>query len=160
MTVVADSTALISLSAIGKLDLLPSLYGRVVIASAVYYEIVVQGQGRPGAIEVAGANWIERRTIVNPTHFPSLPANLGTGESETILLAQELSANLVIMDEAAGRRELTRRSIPFIGTAGVLQQAKLQTLIPALKPELDALRRRGFHLSERVYRACLAAVGE
>ena len=64
------------------------------------------------------------------------------------------------MDELAGRRELFRRNRAFIGTIGVLQQAKLQHMIPALKPELDGLRQRGFHLSDRVYHACLTVVDE
>src|SRR5439155_18565305 len=151
MTVVADSTPLISLSTVGRLDLLRTLYGRILISEAVYREIVTEGQGRPGATEVASADWIDRRAIANLAQLHALPRNFGRGESETIVLAHELSADLVIMDEAAGRRELIRRALPFIGTAGALLQAKLRGLIPALKPELDSLRRSGFHLSERVY---------
>lgn len=160
MTVVADSTPLISLSAIGRLDLLQRLYGRIVIPQGVYHEIVTEGQGRSGATEVASADWIETRPIPNPARLLVLPPALGKGERETIVLAQELAADLVIMDETAGRRELSRRALPFVGTVGVLQQAKLQGLVSVLKPDLDSLRRCGFHLSERVYRACLAAAGE
>jgi uncharacterized protein len=151
---------LISLSAIRRLDLLRILYGRIFIPPAVHHEVVTQGPGRPGAAEVASADWIERRMIANPGRLPPLPSALGNGERETIILADELSVDLVIMDDPAGRRELIHRTIRFIGTAGVLQQAKLRNLLAAVKPELDALRRSGFHLSERVYRACLAAVGE
>jgi len=66
----------------------------------------------------------------------------------------------VIMDESAGRRELAVRGIAFIGTVGILMEAKQRGLIVALRPELDQLRTCGFHLSDRVYRACLAFVGE
>ena len=66
------------------------------------------------------------------------------GESEAIALAEELHADLVIMDESAGRRVLAGRGIAFIGTVGVLMQAKQQGLIPTLKPELDRLAPVGF----------------
>ena len=59
MTVVVDATPLISLSAIRRLSLLQRFYGRIVIARAVYEEVVTQGQGRPGAAEVVDADWIE-----------------------------------------------------------------------------------------------------
>jgi len=160
MTVVVDSTPLISLSAIRRLDLLQRFYGNIVISPGVYEEVVTQGQGRSGAADVTNANWIERRPLMDSTLLQSLPTNLGIGEAETIVLARELSADLVIMDEMVGRRELAKRGIPLIGSVGVLQQAKLRGLIPALKDDLDALRRAGFHLSDRVYRRCLTAVGE
>jgi predicted nucleic acid-binding protein len=113
------------------------------IPEAVYREVVIGGQGRPGALEVAAADWIEARAIAASARLQPLPSTFGQGERETIVLAQAVSADVVIMDEAAGQRELLRRSLHFIGTVGVLQQAKLQRLIPLLKPELDGLRHYG-----------------
>jgi hypothetical protein len=65
-----------------------------------------------------------------------------------------------LMDESAGRRELQRLGISFLGSDGVLVQAKANGLIPVLRPELDQLRQHGFYLSDRVYRACLSIVDE
>jgi predicted nucleic acid-binding protein len=159
-TVIADSTPLIYLAAIGKFDLLGVLYGQIIIPSAVYEEVVIQGAGRPGAAETAGASWIDRQAVSNPAKVTSLPTHLDSGESEVIALAEELRADLVIMDESAGRHVLAGRRMAFIGTVGVLMQAKQRGLIAALKPELDQLRACGFHLTDRVYQACLAACGE
>ena len=77
-----------------------------------------------------------------------------------IALAEELHADLVVMDESAGRHVMAGRGIAFIGTVGVLMQAKQRGLIAALKPALDQLRACGFHLTDCVYSACLAASGE
>jgi predicted nucleic acid-binding protein len=159
-TVVADATPLICLAALGKFDLLGALYGRIAIPYAVYDEVVIQGAGRPGAAETAGAVWIDRISVRDPAKVASLLTQLDVGESEAIALAEELHADLVIMDEAAGRRILAARGIAFLGTVGVLMQAKQQGLLAALKPELDQLRAYGFHLTDRVYQACLAASGE
>ena len=101
-----------------------------------------------------------RRAVGDPAKVTSLQTHLDRGESEAIVLAEELRADLVLMDESAGRRELAVRGIAFIGTVGVLMQAKQHGLIAALKPELDQLRVSGFHLTDHVYRACLALVGE
>jgi predicted nucleic acid-binding protein len=156
MTVVADSTPLIALASIGKLHLLQKLYQRIVIPNAVYEEVVHQGKGRSGSSEVRNAVWIQTRTVTQqPSSDQQLPSGLGRGESEAIILAKELSADLIVMDETAGRKEATRRGLRLIGTIGVLQQAKLQGLIPALKPELNGLMGHQFHLSTSTYRAIL-----
>ena len=55
MTVICNSTPLIYLAAIGKFDILKALFGRITIPLAVYHEVVVQGAGRWGAAETAGA---------------------------------------------------------------------------------------------------------
>lgn len=159
-TVIADATPLIYLAAIGQFDVLGILYGRVVIPSAVYEEVVVQGAGQPGAAETAGAVWVERQAVSDLAKVTRLQTDLDRGECEAIILAEELHADLVVMDETAGRRVLASRGIAFIGTVGVLMQAKQRGLIEALKPELDRLRACGFHLTDRVYRACLMVVGE
>ena len=160
MTVVCNSTPLIYLAAIGRFDLLGALYSRVVIPTAVYDEVVTQGAGRWGAAETAAASWIDRQAVADPAKVASLQTRLHGGESEVVVLADELHADLVIMDDSAGRRELAQRGIAFIGTVGVLMAAKQRGLLTALKPELDHLRASGFRLSDRVYRACLAAMGE
>ena len=103
---------------------------------------------------------MDRQAVSDPARVTSLPTNLDSGEREVIALAEELHADLVVMDESAGRRVLAGRGIAFIGTVGVLMQAKQRGPITSLKPELDQLRACGFHLTDRVYRACLAASGE
>lgn len=160
MIVVADATPLIYLAAISKFELLRDLYGRIAIPSAVYEEVVTQGTGRWGATETAGAGWIDRESVQDQTKLIGLQSRLHGGESEVIVLAEELQAGLVLMDESAGRHELVLRRLGCLGTVGVLMQAKQRGLIHALRSELDQLRACGFHLSDQLYQACLTAVGE
>jgi uncharacterized protein len=160
MIVVADATPLIYLAAIGKFELLRDLYGSITIPAAVYDEVVTQGSGKWGAAETAAAGWIDRESVQDPAKLVGLQSHLHGGECEVIVLAEELQAALVLMDESAGRHELALRQLPCLGTVGVPMQAKQRGLIRALKPELDQLRACGFHLSNQVYRACLAAVAE
>jgi predicted nucleic acid-binding protein len=62
--VICDSSVLIHLSGIGRLGLLRELYGKLIVPSAVWREVVEEGMGRPGVIEVQearGEGWIEVR---------------------------------------------------------------------------------------------------
>ncbi len=160
MIVVVNSTPLIYLAAVGRFDLLQTLYGQIVIPTAVFDEVVIQGAGQWGAAETVAASWIDSRAVTSRAEVSALFGQLDLGESEVIVLAQELVADLVIVDETAARRELAGRGIAFTGTVGVLIQARQRGLLPSLRAELDRLRACGFHLADRIYRACLAAVGE
>ena len=65
MIVVSNTSPIVNLAAIGRLDLLEQLYGTVIIPQAVYREIVVLGAGQPGAMEVSTLVWIEARDVMD-----------------------------------------------------------------------------------------------
>ena len=100
---VSNSGPLIALAAVGKLELLHSLFGRICIPEAVYEEVVVRGQGRPGSLEVSVATWIETRAVTDTFSVSLLREELGVGESEAIVLAQELGARYLLLDDEAAR---------------------------------------------------------
>ena len=58
MTVVSNSSPLITLARIGRLELLHDLYQTIAITPEVYQEIVVAGAGLTGAAEVATSRWV------------------------------------------------------------------------------------------------------
>lgn len=161
MTVVSDASPLINLARIGRLDLLPQLYGKLHLPEAVWEEVVVQGFGQPGAEEIAGAPWIERHTAANRPLVRVLQQELDAGEAEAIALALELRADLLLMDERIGREAARHLDLRCIGLIGVLLEAKHKGLINALKPYLDALRDlAGFRISEVLYERVLKDEGE
>ena len=65
MIVISNTSPVVNLAAIGQLELLRQLYGRVIIPQAVYEEIVIVGAGQPGAVEVEASDWIEVRQIAD-----------------------------------------------------------------------------------------------
>jgi predicted nucleic acid-binding protein len=81
-------------------------------------------------------------------------------EAETIVLASELGADWVLMDERKGRRKLAQLGLPKVGTVGILLKAKQMRLLDRVRPELDKLQREGFSLSQTVIDAVLAEAGE
>jgi predicted nucleic acid-binding protein len=112
MIVVVNSTPLIYLAAINRFGLLRSLYSQIIIPAAVHQEVVIQGSGQSGAAETASADLIECRTVANRSAVNGLLGQLDLGESEVIALAEEMGADLAVVDETAARRELSRRGVP------------------------------------------------
>src|SRR5262245_42587964 len=157
MTVVSDSSPLIVLSAIGQLQLLKHLYGRVSVPPAVWREVVTDGGGRPGAKEVAEAPWIERVSVQRKSSARRLAetARIKTGESEAIALAKELNADWLIVDDGPARRTAEKSEIRVIGTLGILLAAKEKGLIAAVKPLVDMLAAQGLRVSPKLYQAVL-----
>lgn len=93
MTVVLDSSALITLARIGRLELLHQIADVIHVPAAVFEEVVQKGAGRPGSVEVAQAGWILRRDVRDVTSVERLCARVGRGEAEAIVLARELGAD-------------------------------------------------------------------
>jgi uncharacterized protein len=159
MIFVADAGPIISFALADRLELLRQVVGELWIPEAVYQEIVTKGAGRPGAAEASGGAWIKRKPITQQATFQTLPTTLGEGEREAMVLAQEMGAVLII-DDADARDIAVRLGIPFLGSLGILREAKLQGIIPAVKPHLDALRAHQFRLSDTLYQTFLQQLGE
>ena len=105
MTVVSDSSPLITLARIHCFDLLPQLFGRICISTEVYNEVVVYGATLPGAAEVSKSDWTEVRPVRNFDVAAAVAKlGMGAGEISTVVLAKGLSADLVLIDEWKARR--------------------------------------------------------
>jgi predicted nucleic acid-binding protein len=159
--IVSNTSPLTNLAAIGRLNLLHRLLGRVDIANAVWDELNANGRSWPGRDEVARASWILRQIPNNGALFRALQRDLDRGESESIALAVELGADLILLDEQDGRRLAQRHGLKPMGVVGVLLLGKQYGLLPAIRPELDALRTdAGFWLGDSVYRLALQKARE
>ena len=158
--VVSDSSPLIHLSQIGRLNLLKDLFGELLIPPAVYHEVVIEGRGRPGSEEVREASWIRVVEIRNKYLKRLLQFLLDEGESEVIVLALEVNAGLVLLDEREARLQAKRLGLRVTGTLGVLLRAKKLGLIKSLREELDKLKETGFHISESLEEEILNVAGE
>ena len=160
MIIVANAGPLIALAQIGHFNLLRSLYSELRIPSAVRDEVVRCGRGRPGAVEVSAAAWIHIVEVRDTTAVQLLRERLDAGESEAIVLAIELEADLLLIDEARGRRVAEARGLNKTGTVGTLIAAKKRGLISAVTPLLNELRAAGFRMSEELYQTSRALAGE
>lgn len=162
MAVVADASVLIGLSSIGQLALLQKRFpDGVLIPPAVWREVVEQGAERPGAREVADADWITVRDVSALEIVRLLQTELEEGETEAIALAKQARAKLVLLDERDARLAARQLNLHVLGTIGVLIWARRTGAIPNLQRALDALRDRGgFRISQQLYERALNEVGE
>jgi predicted nucleic acid-binding protein len=161
MIVVANTTPLIGLASIQRFDLLRQLFGEIYIAQAVYDEAVVAGREAGGAKrEVSTATWIKTVSVKDRLAVELLLDEMDLGEAETIVLACEMRANWVLMDEKKGRRKLTQLGLKKIGTVGILLKAKQVGLLSAIRPELEQLRQQSFSISQAVIDAVLRQANE
>jgi predicted nucleic acid-binding protein len=127
--VVANATPLIALSLIGELDLLPRIFDEILVPSAVYDEIVVKGAGRPGSEAVSVAAWLQVQSPKATSSLDPLLLGLDSGELETLLLAKEVQADWVLIDERLGRRVARAMGLEPKGTVGILLTAFVASLV-------------------------------
>lgn len=159
--VISNTSPITNLAAIGEFDLLHRLYGEISIPKAVWEELHASGQDWPGSLEVENAPWVIQRIAQNSTLVEALSRDLDRGEAESIALAIELQADLVLLDEREGRRMARRLGLNVIGVLGILLEAKHKGYLPGIKPMLDRLRQTaGFFMTEDLIQGILLAAGE
>lgn len=161
MIVVSNTSPLTNLAAIGQFDLLRNLYGRLHIAPSVWDELNTGGEHWPGRDAVAAADWIERHAVQNQALVTALQRDLDRGEAESIALALELDANLVLLDEKEGRHTAKRLGLRVVGVVGILLEAKATGAVDTVRPHLNALcQAAGFYLSDSLYQHALTLTDE
>ena len=156
--VVSNTTPILNLLKIGKLDILRELYGKIKIPLAVYQEIET-GKDRDYYTNLSNFNWIEITPIQSASARLYL-FDLGAGEAETIILAQEQSADVLLIDEKLGRRYAAQLNIPVTGTIGILLKAKEQGLISVIAPLLQELRHKSTWINDNLFEKALRLAGE
>jgi predicted nucleic acid-binding protein len=159
--VVSDTSPINNLAAINQLHLLQQLYGTVLIPEAVYQELTDPDFPVAGAKEVQTFTWIQIRAIEDRTMLKALSSELDPGEAEAIVLALEMKAEQVLIDERRGRMIAARLNLHYTGILGVLVEAKSQGFISTVKPLLDDLiNKAGFWVTEPLYKSVLRLVNE
>jgi len=156
--VVSNTTPILSLLKIGKLDVLRELYGKVQIPRAIYREIEA-GKDKDYYADTKELGWIEIKSIQSSSARLYL-FDSDDGEAETIILAQEQSADVVIIDEKLGRRYAAQINIPVTGTIGILLKAKERGLITAVAPFLRELRDKSSWINDNLFEKALRLADE
>jgi len=159
-SVACDTTILLYLGRISRLDLLPALFVKIYVPEQIVTEL---DMGR-----------LLRRDTMNPRHFDwasavsveqsaidRLPPNrLGIGEQSVIAYAQVHSCDAVGLDDLQARELAERLGLKVVGILGIFLLAKRRALIPAVRPLMDAVVDQGFHLGVGLYDDVLELAGE
>ncbi len=158
LKIVSNTTPLISLLKLARLDILKDLYGEISIPTAVYNEIEA-GKHKSYYKDLSKVSWIKIIQIKDEQAVKYF-LDLDSGEAEAIVLATEINADLIILDEKLGRFHAKHADLTITGTIGVLIKAKKQGLIKELKPLLNELTNKDVWLSEKLINEILTQIGE
>jgi uncharacterized protein len=154
-----NSSPLILLGKVARLDLLTALAERVVVPQAVILELNAK----------TGQDWLGRAVMSHPgiELADDLPIpehvdrwNLGAGEAAVLAFCLANSGFRAVLDDLRGRRCAQACAIPLFGTLGVIVEARKRQLIPAARPLLEAIRAAGYYIDEPLVAAALRQVGE
>lgn len=124
MIVVSDTTPIISLLKMNRLALLHSLFGSVYIPYAVFEELTGNPKYQEEVAVLRESDYIQVEEVVNTGEVQSIKNDgLDIGECEAIVLAKQLSAEILLMDEAKGRLVATQHGLHIMGIVGILLQS-------------------------------------
>ena len=162
MIVISDTSPISSLFLTNQVDLLPKIFGRVIIPQEVFSELLIlETDFGHDLSALKTASWLEVLQVKDLRAVNRLKEMLDDGESEAIILAKELQADYLLIDEHEGRQIAASEGLQIIGVLGVLIQAKANGFIPLVKPVIDDLQNIAkFRISEKLYGLVLAQVGE
>lgn len=158
--VVVNTTPLIALSHVGQLDVLKKLYGEIVIPEAVYRELSVKEESVCKRAVDCSLDWIRVDKIKNQMAKEMYKTQLHDGEVEVMILAKEIAADVVIIDDANAKKHAKYLELPVTGTLGVLIKAKEKNCINEVKPILQRMVESGIYISQSLIEWCLKQVGE
>jgi predicted nucleic acid-binding protein len=157
---IADTSPLIFLAKLDRLDLLRKSADEILVPAAVIQEVRAYPDAASRKIEEALGSWLREETVGERRVVDILLADLDFGEAEVIALASERAVERIVMDDLDGRRLARRLGLEPIGTLGLLLAARLRGELSSLREEIERLEREGFRASPSLVEAVLKAAGE
>jgi predicted nucleic acid-binding protein len=148
--IVSNTSPLIALAKADALFLLKALFAEVRIPSAVHRELLAKSGVEAARLDAALADFI--MVVACPKTSLAVEEatkNTGAGEQQAIILADALSA-LLLIDEHTGRKVARHLHIPVTGAVGVLIKARQSGLISKVLPLVIEMRRNGYWLADRL----------
>lgn len=157
MIVFSNTTPIIALSSIQRLQLLPKLFGEIHLVTEVIDECSVGGPIAVPALH--GFDWI-KPVQSTPIQHTSVLLELDKGEKHTLDMASKYKAEWVIIDEKIGRNMAEYLGLRVTGTLGILLKAKQQGLIPSFTDCVKAMQAQGIYYQTTLITKLAKTVGE
>ena len=155
--VISNATPIISLCSVGYEFVLKELFHNIFIPKAVDMEL--RSLDKPGS-RFSDLKWVEVVSVQNEEVIVFLRKDIGKGEAETIALAKQMNADIVIIDENAGYQIARHFGLPVVRTFSILKIAKDKKIINKIRPIVEQMVQRGRWYSKNVIDKFLGDVGE
>jgi predicted nucleic acid-binding protein len=148
--VVADTSPLLNLALIDRLDLLDAQFGTIHAPEQVWDELTAGDGEFTGLQAFRNQGKLTLVSIERSDLYVEIAQELDAGETAAITYAIRNDADLVLIDERDGRRVARRHDLDVTGVVGILLRGARNGTVE-LRTELDALRDAGFWISEDLY---------
>jgi len=137
------------------------MFCEVHIAEAVYDEVAEKGRGRPGSQETEAAAWIDVHKVSNGPRALRMCNDyaVALGEAETIVLADELGADVALIDERRARIVASALGLNLVGTLGLLERAYEKGLVLDIRSAYADLRKAGVRIGNQLIEDSLKKLG-
>ena len=149
LNAVANSTPLISLHGIGKLDILSKMYANIYIPNGVYEEVCIDGDIDKSTL-LSFPNF-SIQNVVNNNAKRYFKTALHKGEVEVMILAEELNADICIIDDKLAREYAKHLGLTLTGTLGLLVKAKERGLLESVTSCMDSMIQNEIYISKFLY---------
>lgn len=157
---VCDTTVLLYLGRIDRIDLLPALFSPLYVPDMVMLELDMGRLLRPDTVDPRDFGWATPVTVAQEAVDALPPNRLGAGERSVIAYAHAQQGCMAGLDDLQARQLAESLGLEVAGTPGVLLRAKRSNLLPTVRSLVDALIAQGFHLDAELYRDILVLAGE
>jgi len=137
--IISDTSCLIVLNNIGELELLHKLYGEILTTSIIADEF---GDKLP--------TWVKIQNVQDIYRVRILELQIDKGESSAIALALEIPESTLILDDFKARKIAEGLGLKMTGTLGIIIKAKLNNLIPSVRPIFEKIKKTNFRISEEI----------
>ncbi len=157
--VIVNTSPLLYLHQIGRLQLLQSLYSEILTPRAVVRELETGKNRGIDVPDIQSLDWIAITPVRSPELIPAI-VDLEQGEAEVLALGLEKVGSLLIFDDQLAPQIANLYRLKYTGTLGVLVKAKKLGYLSSIAPVIDELRQRGMWLTDRIVADVLRLSGE
>ena len=157
--VVSDTSPLLNLAVVDRLDLVRSQFDSVVVPETVRRELLAGESGRAALESLLESELVAVQRPIRDDLVREFRSELDAGESAAIAIAVERDPDLLLVDERDGRRIARRHGVEVTGVVGILLGAARDGDLE-IEPALDSLRDVGFWIGDHLYRRAIEAVDE
>ena len=157
--VIINSTPIIALCKVDRLEILHKLYGEVTIPQAVFREVTEKND--VVRQRISSCQWIHVESVKDTSSRKMYKAKLHDGEVEVMILAQECEGeHLVIIDDSAARRAADYLGLTLTGTMGVLIKAKQLGFLDSVMSVVAQMEAHQIYLSDDLKAQVCRLAGE
>lgn len=163
MRIVSDSSPLLNLAIIERLDLLEAEFGCIIVPAAVVRELALDSDllGAAQLRAVIPGDWIQVVEVADIRTLAMLREGLDPGEAEAIALALQLGCETVLLDEPKARAVASQHGLVVSGVLGVLLRSKRAGRLEAVAPLIHLLRTEAaFRVADSLVASILREAGE